>query len=413
MTGMVRFLRFWLLLLVAVAAPGLARAADVRVQGSTQYLWYTDPFDDKKEGDVVQYVKVGAAKLDQAGRFSMAGYGRLSKQFGSNEEILPGDNKDVLGRLYFLYANYALPENRGDIRLGRQFVSVGAGSGTVDGVRFDVRNLGPLAVSAFWGYDVRFAESSDFTRSNNYLAGISAGGSFFQGNNIEISYLRKYDRSDAVREMAGLHADQRISKFNAYVDLRYDLINEAYSEFLAGVKAFPYTPVTVTVEYFSSYPQFDADTIYSVFAVTRYREGTVRADWIATPELTLFASYARADYDGPTADVGTLGLRARPKAVPNLGISASGDLRHGYPGNLDGFRLSADYAVGKLILAGGISYDSFQRDSMADGFSAKKYWAGASYAVLRNLNARVRLEDAVTRQFENEYQGRASLDYSF
>jgi hypothetical protein len=59
--------------------------------------------------------------------------------------------------------NYPIPEDRGDVCLGRQFVAVGAGSGTIDGARIDVRNVGPVAFSLFGGYDVRFAESSDRT----------------------------------------------------------------------------------------------------------------------------------------------------------------------------------------------------------------------------------------------------------
>jgi hypothetical protein len=50
---------------------------------------------------------------------------------------------------------------------------------------------------------------------------------------------------------------------------------------------------------------------------------------------------------------------------------------------------------------------------MTDDFSAKKYWAGGSYEVSRNMTARLRVEDKVTRQFENEFSGRAALDLRF
>jgi len=320
-----------------------------------------------------------------------------------------------LGRLYYMYLNYALPSDRGEIRLGRQFVAVGAGAGTVDGIRADVRNLGPLNLSVFCGYDVRFAETTDQTRGGNYLVGASAGGSFFTGNNLEISYLRKYDDGDIIREMAGAHVDQRfLGKAKAYADLRYDLLHEAYSEFLAGVKVFPFKdPVTITAEYFSSYPTFDADTIYTVFAVTRYQEGLARVDYIVNPELTLYGSYTRADYDGPTADVATLGVRTRPKKIEGFGANASVDIRRGYPGNLTGFQVSADYAYKKAFFAAGISYDVFRRDSMTDNFTAKRYWAGGSYEVSKNLSAKLRLEDDVTRMHANEFQGRASVDYRY
>jgi hypothetical protein len=404
-------------LLLLALAPVRALAVDVKTQASTQYLWYNDPFQDKTQGDLLQYVKLSATKIDAAGRFSTVGYGRVSKQFGSSGETDRGDSDDVLGRIYFLYMNYAIPEDRGDVRLGRQMVSVGAGTGTIDGVRVDVRNYGPVAISLFGGYDVRFAETSDRTKPGNYLAGASAGGSFFKGNNVEVSYLRKYDESDIIREMAGVRLEQTLfGKIKGYADLRYDMVHQSYAEFLAGIQAVPSSDrmLTFTAEYYSSYPTFDADTIYTAFAVTRYREALGRADWIVNPAWTVYGSYTRADYDGPTADVGTIGVRNRSKSVKGLTVSASVDVRRGYPGDLTGFRASADYAFGKkALLAAGVAYDSFQRDSMQDGFDAKKFWVGGSCEVRKNMAVKVRVEDAVTRLSSSEVQGRASVDFSF
>ncbi|OGP77087.1 MAG: hypothetical protein A2Z40_01370 [Deltaproteobacteria bacterium RBG_19FT_COMBO_60_16] len=412
---------FPVVLLLLFLAPGPARAADVRFQSSTQYLWYNDPFLDKNQSDVVEYLKIGATAIDNAGRFSAFGYGRVSKQLGAGQDGVFSDSDDILGRLYYLYVNYALPGSRGDIRLGRQFVVVGAGAGTIDGVRVDARNLGPVALSAFAGYDVRFRETTDLSRAGDFLLGASAGASFLKdgtvlhNTNIELSYLRKYNDTDIVREMLGVHADQGFyKKAKAYVDWRYDILHEASSELLAGVKLIPFTSLlTITGEYFQSYPNFDADSIFTVFAVTRYKEVLGRVDYIVTPQVTLFGSYTRADYEGPTADIGSLGARFRPKQVEGLGIRAAVDVRRGYPGDLTGLDLSADYTFKKANLAAGVAYDVFQRDSMTDDFSAKKYWAGGSYEVRKNMTARLRVEDKVTRQSENEFSGRVALDVRF
>jgi hypothetical protein len=369
----------------------------------------------------VEYLSVGAPAIDNAGRFSAFGYGRVSRQFNASQEGVFGNSDDVLGRLYFFYVNYALPESRGDIRLGRQFVAVGAGAGTIDGIRADVRNLGPLALSVFAGYDVRYRETTDLTRGGDYLLGASVGASFlkegtvFHNTNLELSYLRKYNETDIVREMLGVHADQSFyKKGKAYLDWRYDVMHEANSEFLAGLKVTPFAGLlSITGEFFSSYPSFDADSIFTVFAVSRYREALGRVDYIVNQRTTLFASYTRANYDGPTADIGTLGARFLPEQVKGLGIRAAVDLRRGYPGRLTGFDLSADYAILKARLAAGITYDVFQRESMAEDFSARKYWLGGSYELRKNLTARLRVEDKETRRFGNEFSGRAALDVRF
>jgi len=413
MGGKTRFHWVWILLLLAV--PGLARAADLRFQSSTQYLWYTDPFQDDDQSDLVQYVKIGATKIDPEGRFSAFGYGRVSRQFGGDDDPVRGNDDGFLGRLYFLYLNYALPEERGEIRLGRQFVAVGAGAGTIDGIRAEMRKLGPVAVSFFAGYDVRFAQTTDRYASGDYLFGASAGGSFLPGNNLELSFLSKYDDGDEIREMAGLHADQRIfGKAKGYLDWRFDLLHEATSEFLLGAKYFALPGlITLTGEYFYSYPTFDADTIYTVFAVTSYWEALARVDWILSEEYTLYGTYTRGDYDGPSANAAGLGVRARPQRFSGLGLTASVDYRNGYPGNLAGFQLSADYRYGKALVAAGIAYDVFQRDSMTGDFSAKKYWAACSCDFRKDMTAKLRIENTVTRLFDNEFQGRASVDIRF
>ncbi len=402
-----------LLLSLLIAAP--AAAADLSVRSSTQYLWYTDPFSNDDQGDVVQYLKVDAAGLDSGKRLSVSGYGRLSRQFGADDKTLPGNSDDVLGRLYFLYADYSLPSDRGQVRMGRQYVSVGAGAGTVDGVNVELRNLGPVSASVFGGYNVAFAEISDRTRGGNYLAGGSLGGSFFEGNNVSVSYLRKYDQSDIVREMFGAHADQRIlGKAKAYVDWRYDVLHQANAEFLAGVKAIPFSvPFVLTGEYYDSYPTFDADTIYTAFAVTRYKEIGARADYFLSSEWTLNAGYANSDYEGPTADQFTFGVTARPKRLEGLRVKASVVARNGYPGDMTGFQVSGEYSAKKATVGAGLDYDVIQRDSMTGDFSAKKYWAGGSYEVMKNMTARLRVEDTVTRLYSNEYQGRVSVDYRF
>jgi hypothetical protein len=64
------------LLLLTLTSVG-ALAADVKTQTSIQYLWYNDPFQDKTQGYLLQYVKLSATKIDAAGRFSTVRYGRL------------------------------------------------------------------------------------------------------------------------------------------------------------------------------------------------------------------------------------------------------------------------------------------------------------------------------------------------
>ena len=96
-------------------------------------------------------------------------------------------------------------------------------------------------------------------------------------------------------------------------------------------------------------------------------------------------------------------------------VIGGGNIYRGLAASAEGMdRASADYAFGKkALLAAGVAYDSFQRDSMQDGFKAKKFWAGGSCEVRKDMVVKVRIEDTLTRLFSSEVQGRASVDFSF
>ena len=416
MTGRKLLLAVSLLLLAL--APVCALAADVKTQSSTQYLWYNDPFQDKTQGDLLQYVKLSATKIDAAGRFSAVGYGRVSRQFGSSGETDRGDSDDVLGRLYFLYMNYAIPEDRGDVRLGRQFVAVGAGSGTIDGARVDVRNFGPVAISLFGGYDVRFAETSDRTKPGNYLAGASAGGSLFKGNNVEVSYLRKYDENDIVREMAGVHLDQSVlGKIKGYADLRYDLVHGAYGEFLAGIQAVPFL-------------RADAHVDRRVLLLLPHVRRGHDLHGVRRHPVPGSAGPCRLDREPRVDGLRLLhpgGLRRSDRRRRNGRRPQPVEERQGAhgqrlgrcsprlprrPDRIPGFR-------GLRVRQEGPPGRGGSRTTPSSGIrcrtvSTRRSSGSAGRARLRkDMVVKVRVEDAETRLFSSEVQGRASVDFSF
>jgi len=63
-------------LLLALAPVGVL-AADHKTRSSTQCLWYNDRFQDKTQGDLLQYVKLRATKIDDPGPLSTVGCGRV------------------------------------------------------------------------------------------------------------------------------------------------------------------------------------------------------------------------------------------------------------------------------------------------------------------------------------------------
>jgi predicted porin len=322
------------------------------------------------------------------------------------------------GRLYYLYGDYRDLFDKLDLRFGRQFVNIAAGSAIIDGGKVDLKNVGPVAFSVMGGRNVIFGLNGELSHDGDYVLGTAANLVGFKYTDLEVSYFAKWGAGTdgPVRETLGASAKQYLfNNLKLYANARYDLYSEVFSEVLAGVKFFPIANLVLTGEYYQSYPVFDADSFYAVFAVNRYQEGVFRADYTINDKIAVNAGYNRQDYgDGGAADLYQIGCRIRP--IEPLVVSLSYDKRHGYNGSLDGGIVDVSYQATKALeLAAGLQYDVYQReDIITTGTEiARKYWGGAKYRLAKNMSASVRVEDDVNRQFSEDWQGRLVFNYDF
>lgn len=382
-----------------------ADAVDISGRSSTQYSWYNDIVDGSKQSDLSEYIRVQIGALDDANRLTLQGYGRLVYDVndgGSPEE-----------RLYYLFADYKDIADTVDVRLGRQFVNLSAGSALIDGVQADIKKIGFVGLTIMGGKDIQFGEKGALT-SHAAAGGMAVYLVGLKNTDLDVSYYRAYDYSDIAREMVGFNFKQYLfQSWKLYGNARYDLTAEVFSELLGGVKYFPLLDLMLTAEYYESYPTFDTTSIYSVFAVNKYQEAVLKADYTALAWLDVSAGIITEDYgDGADADVFELGLRFRPSHTYSIGVFH--DDRSGYGGDLSGWKLYVDYSdLKKLKVAAGIDYDVYQRDDMTGDETAKKYWASARYAFSQKMSASVRVEDNVNANYTKDMRGRLTFDVDF
>ncbi|ABB31150.1 hypothetical protein Gmet_0908 [Geobacter metallireducens GS-15] len=397
-----------ILLLAGVVSASTGFAAQINGRSSTQLIWFNDYYSGRQV-ELVEYLRLSVTKIDEAGKFSLYGYGRGSQDLNN------GDGLN--GRLYYLYADYRGLFDKVDFRLGRQFVNNSAGTALVDGGQIDLRNIGPIGFNVFGGRDVVFGINGEAGHSGNYAMGLSAYLSGFRNTDLDVSWFRKWDDGDVSRDILGASFKQYLfNRLKLYGNARYDVTAEVFNEVLGGVKYFPMANLIFTGEWYQSYPTFDTTSIYSVFAVNRYQEGVFRVDYTINDMIAVNAGYSRQDYgDDGIANVYELGCRLHPISSVEIGLAY--DKRNGYGGKLDGGQLDVAWDVTKgLQLSGGLTYDVYQRDFYLDGSSretAQKYWLGGKYKLARNLQASLRVEDAITARDESDINGRFVLDYDF
>lgn len=403
-----RVMKLLVMLMALSCVPLLSHAAEVKLTSSTQYLWYNDLIAADKEKslqDVAQYLRVNVMNVDKEGNINIYGYGRATKQVSTSQ--------DLEGRLYYLYVDYrnAIKEHL-DLRAGRTYVNAAAISGTVDGFHADVKNLGPVGVTLFGGRHVIFDEKREIGTGGDALAGMSVYLDTIKNTHVEVSYGRKYGDTDLMRENVGLDfSTTPFGPVNFYGRLKYDTMSESYNETLFGAKAAPIKDLTLRGEYYESYPTFDAASIYSVFAVSQYKELSLSAQYQVTGNYRVSLKYARETFDGNSnANVYEVGLLAKP--IKNLTLNLTYENRDGYAGQLSGVRFYGEYKIAKASVLAGIDYDDFRRQYSREG-SAKRYWAGVNYEISKIISAVVRVEDNVNFTYNNSYQGYAAIQINY
>ena len=403
--------RLLLLLLIPLLGTANGWAAEIRGRSSTQFLWFNDYYNGKQV-EFAQYLRFAATNIDQAGKFSLYGYGRGGAVL-TNGDGMNGDGAS--GRLYSLYGDYRDVDGKLDVKLGRQFTNLSADSSLLDGARFDLKNVGPVGFTFLGGRNVVFGLNREMGHAGDYAAGMAMYLQGFKNTDLDISWFRKYDQYDVARDMLGASFKQYLfNNVKLYGNARYDMVSETFSDLLGGIKFFPTSSLSLTGEFLQSYPVFDTTSIYSVFAVNLYKEALIRADYTVSEKLAVNAGYTRQDFgdEGGWGDVYIVGVTIRP--LETLTIAIDYDRRSGYGGDLNGGVLELNYdASQQLRLAAGVAYDVYQRDNMTGEETAKNYWLGAKYKLTKSMSASLRVEESVNKTYDSNVQGRFVFDYDF
>lgn len=387
------------------AVPG--RAAEIHGRSSTQIFAFTNEWlNDNRQVELAEYLRLSITNIDKKGKFTIHGYGRGGQDFTNGEGLN--------GRLYYLYGEYRDAFNVLDVRVGRQFVNHAAGSAIVDGGNIELKNIGPVGFSAFGGRDVVFGITGGEPGGDRAVMGLAAYLAGFQKTDFEFGWFRRYDEGDVSRDILGATFKQYLfNNLRVYGNGRYDITSETFNELLGGVKYYPTSDLVLTAEYFQSYPTFDTTSIYSVFAVNKYREGVFRVDYTINDKIGVNVGYDRHWYgEGAAADLYHVGAVVRP--VEPVRLKLEYDKRSGYYGRLDGgiAEIAYEFKQGSEI-AGGITYDVYERDALTGDEIARRYWLGGKYRIARNMAVSGRIQNDVNARYSENVSGRLTFDYDF
>jgi hypothetical protein len=389
----------------AIMLPSPATAEPVKVTSSTQFLW-GDDMTGNSQATVAQYLRF--SYNPEKKNFSAAGYGRLW------QDVEQGSirNDDFNTRLYYLYLDYN-PIEELSMRLGRQYINLSAGSSLMDGATVNVNKLGPLGLTVAAGRDVVYSLDSETTRTGNYFLGLDVHLQDVKNTQLGVSYVRKYDHKDLSREEFGMNFRYIYKWLSPYAELKYDRLSKAFDEATIGIDLFPVTNLAVKAEFYHSYPTFDSTSIFSVFAVDKFREYLLSAEYsLPKAPVSIFGQYKRQTYeDDSNADVFAVGTRFFPN--DKLTLSASVDYRNSYEDKDWGFEVMGDYKINKkFLVAAGVQHNAYQRPDDDGNRSAQRYWVGGKWQASQKMGVTARLEGNANESFSHRMLSRIALDWN-
>ena len=79
---------------IMLLSSSAAWSAEVHGRSSTQFTWFNDIFNNKKQAEISKYLSLSVTKLDKDNKLSFQGYGRFTQDVRNGQGLN--------GRLYYL-----------------------------------------------------------------------------------------------------------------------------------------------------------------------------------------------------------------------------------------------------------------------------------------------------------------------
>ena len=246
-----------LLIVIAVTVAALpAPGAELSVTSLTSATGWEEE-DGTTNSSASQYLKfydrgnLGGFRLD------LEGYGRFTYL---EEEKEPGDENP--NRLYVLAVTLASEDDRNVIIMGRQFVPALVGPEMIDGLSLRSRT-GKATFRGRWGRrsDVSGGPEEDI------ILGLGFDFNIKDGMDLSLDYGRTYDDRILSELMAAEWSYSWYRFTKAYINFNWDLMSRTLHESLVGTRLYFSDRFSAVFELAQNVPNFDSDSIYSVFAL--------------------------------------------------------------------------------------------------------------------------------------------------
>jgi hypothetical protein len=322
-----------------------------------------------------------------------------------------GNLEDGDTKIYSLYTelNDVLPAQF-SMRLGRQFLYEGVGTGHFDGAKADVSPLPWLTLTGWAGTQVRWGAETTVAPWNE--ASHYGGRLLFdvrEGTKAGLSYMRRMRDGRLERKILGADASSTaLGWADVYFKAAVDLALEELRDAVVRVNPKLQGPLSLDLEYSRRTPRLAAGSFFTIIDAMPYHEVRVLPVYRLRNGVALSGEYGLVKYEGETTHrfrggaswegiAGGLHFR-EGYAGGRLGVY--GSVRQDLPYDIEGL-FQLDYA--KYSLEEGESLES--ESLMAIARFMKPFARGANFVI--------ELQEGVNPALDSDFRIYARIDYSF
>jgi len=312
----------------------------------------------------------------------------FSTSIQTEEDVIEKSGKGFAYRFYNAYIKGSNLFDILDIKLGRQYVSAGAGRGTLDGINLKLK-LGKEKEIHLTGYAGGLTPYTyDFDKYGVFFKNFAFGGqlSYFGVKDLKLSasYFNKHrkpqsyttiradssfnlqreyivDIDEFADQLGGLDFSYWKPKYNFFGKIYYDFnLKKLYRAELNGSMNVM-DNLKFSAGYTYRQPQISYNSIFWVFNYRQYNELELGADYLLNKSINIYARAANVFYTDENSLKFQIGF-----SHPNYGLSI---VKYtGYAGESEGAYGYFNYELlkSKLALTSGLGFSNYRIKNYSD-----------------------------------------------
>jgi hypothetical protein len=331
--------------------------------------------------------------------------------FRSTTDFLNENSTDPSTKIYNAYIDWKNIKKILDLKLGRQFLYVGVGNGTMDGFRFDLKPKVKVQLTGYIGFQLpedQWTKVDSWNKS--HIFGGELATTYLRDTRLAVSYVKKERGTGPEQHLIGANATHQHCKLTFFSQFYYDLVYKKAQNFtLRGNGSSLWGKLYLSAEYQYRRPSIYSNSIFSVFKQDTYSILRFSGAYQPVKNFKFSSEYDLTLYKSGNSTRFRFGIEY---AYIALGMY----FRRGYGGESNGVYGKLIYTLNKnFAFSASADYGRYKIDEEQE--SKDDVFALASrveWEPVRNLRFALELQDVRNkiRSYDLRLQGKASYRFN-